>query len=152
MSSLALLCYWPTLLHIFNQKRCQWTDPGLFQMLSLTCSVFLSIFPFLCYLFTTGKRCSKQQNCKKNSIAMQEKAHQGYYVRMLVSLTTASLLRPMLAPPVTLPLLQALWSGAREDVRFLQLQDQFQLMLASPGPRQCHKHRLPPDQPCLASA
>ena len=93
MPSLALLCYWATLLHIFTQKRCQWTDSGLFQMLSLTCYVFLRIFPFLCYLFPTGKRCSKQQNCRKPS-AMQEAAHQGCSVCMLVSLTAVSLLQP----------------------------------------------------------
>lgn len=94
MPSLALLCYWATGLHIFNQKRHQWTDSGLFQMLSLTCCVFPRLFPFLCYLFTTGKKHSKQQNCKKKPSATRGAAHQGCYVHMLMSSTPASLLQP----------------------------------------------------------
>jgi len=41
-------------------------------MLSLTCYVFLRIFPFLCCLFTTGKRCRKHQNCKKHPMLCRQ--------------------------------------------------------------------------------
>lgn len=62
-------------------------------MLSLTCCIFLRVFPFLCHLFTSGKRSSKQQNCKKKPSAIQA-AHQRSYTHILESLTTASLLKP----------------------------------------------------------